>query len=170
MTHEQTTMVEKNHNLIYSFLRKYNLRIEEYYDLAAIGLCKAAIAFDPSKSAFSTFAYQCMLNEVGRQARKDNSAKQIPSGCLVYFQQELENSNGDTMSMENILPSIENTEEQVVSETVLKEYVVNMKERDRMIILLLANGYKQREVCRMVGCSQPQVSRVKRSLEFKMRG
>lgn len=45
MTDEQKQLVEQNHNLIYFYLYRHNLSIEEYYDVAAIGLCKAAITF-----------------------------------------------------------------------------------------------------------------------------
>ena len=55
MTKEQQKLVEENHGLIYSFLAKHNLPIEEYYDLAAIGLCKASITYQ-NETTFSTYA------------------------------------------------------------------------------------------------------------------
>mgnify|MGYP001317500519 CR=1 FL=1 len=42
ITDEASELVEENHNLIYSLLHKCHLNIEEWYDIAAIGLCKAA--------------------------------------------------------------------------------------------------------------------------------
>ena len=38
----QQKYAEQNHNLIYGILNDKNLSIDEYYDVAAIGLCKAA--------------------------------------------------------------------------------------------------------------------------------
>ncbi len=35
-----------------------------------------------------------------------------------------------------------------------------MKEKHKLIIDLLMKGYKQVEIMKIVGCSQPQVSRV----------
>ena len=68
-----TVLIEENHNLIYSYLHKMRLDIEEYYDLAAIGLCKAANNFDETKGfKFSTYAYRCMNNEVLNQIRKES--------------------------------------------------------------------------------------------------
>ena len=49
MTEEQRKLVEDNHNLIYSFLQKYHLTIDEYYGLAAIGLCKAGKTYNGQK-------------------------------------------------------------------------------------------------------------------------
>ena len=48
MDEHQKSLVTENHNLIYSFLKKYNLDVDEYYDLAAIGLCNACINYDAS--------------------------------------------------------------------------------------------------------------------------
>ena len=49
LTKEQQKLVLNNHNLIYKCLKKYNLSAEEYYDIAAYALCKAALHFDPDK-------------------------------------------------------------------------------------------------------------------------
>jgi len=71
MTTEQTKLAEDNHNLIYSFLNKYNLK-SDYYGDAGIGLCKAAMTYDKSKKfAFSTYAYKCMFNECGMRMRAE---------------------------------------------------------------------------------------------------
>ena len=64
LTDDQRKLVEKNHNLIYTFARKYKINLDEYYGLLAIGLCIAARIYDPNKGlAFSTLAYQCMRNQ-----------------------------------------------------------------------------------------------------------
>lgn len=42
MTDYQRQLVTDNHNLIYRFLQKEKLNMEDWYDLAAIGMCKAA--------------------------------------------------------------------------------------------------------------------------------
>lgn len=60
----QTKLVEDNHNMIYSFMRKYKLSEEEWYDVVAIGLVKAAISYIPNEFKFSTYAYKCMYNEM----------------------------------------------------------------------------------------------------------
>ena len=63
---EQRKIVENNHDLIYGYAHKMGISIDEYYDILAIGLCKAAKAFDESKGRFSTLAYCCMKNEMCR--------------------------------------------------------------------------------------------------------
>ena len=60
---EQRKLVEDNHDLIYGFMTKYRLDFSTWYDICAIGLCKAGMAYDGS-NRFSTLAYHCMHNEV----------------------------------------------------------------------------------------------------------
>lgn len=67
LTAEQSKLVEDNHNLIYSFLHSRGLSTDEAYDIAAIGLCHAAIEWSPSKGAFSTIAYLMMGQEIIRE-------------------------------------------------------------------------------------------------------
>lgn len=157
--------MENNHNLIYSFLSKYNLTIEEHYGLAAIGLCKAAKTYKDKNIKFSTYAYKCMFNEVMCELRKDNSAKRIPRHQIVYYQAEIETYDGDTESFLNFIPSNEDIEADALSKIMLEEYLEPLKKRDKQILLLFEKGYKQQEISKIVGCSQPQVSRVKRKTE-----
>lgn len=83
MTDEQRQFAEDNHDLIYSFLHKYNLPLnamEDYYGLAAIGFCKAVITFDKEQgNTFSTYAYYCMLNQVRWDKRLVKNKLQLTS-------------------------------------------------------------------------------------------
>ena len=62
MTDYQKQSVTDNHNLIYRFLQKETLNLEDWYDLAAIGMCKAAKTFNEGTSEFSAYAFKCMFN------------------------------------------------------------------------------------------------------------
>ena len=74
MTKEQEILVIENHNLIYYFIHKYNLSIEDYYDICAIGLCKAANTYDDKKGIkFSTYAGVCIENEIKQELRKQKN-------------------------------------------------------------------------------------------------
>ena len=60
LSQEQQKLVADNHNLIYSFARKHKIDVGEYYDVLALGLCKAAMYHDGVSGKFSTLAYQSM--------------------------------------------------------------------------------------------------------------
>lgn len=73
LTDEQRKLVEENAQLIYGFIHKYNLPADDFYDLCAIGLCRAAKNYEPKKGAFSTWAYMYMLSELTHLKRKNEN-------------------------------------------------------------------------------------------------
>ena len=157
--------MEENHNLIYGFLQKYHLSIEDYYDLAAIGLCKAGINFDNSKSNFSSYAYKCMFTTVFIEIRNKKLGKRIPENLIVYYQKEFDDSDGgDISTFMNYIPSKENVEQNVLSKIIFEEYMSKLKDRDKKIFALFSEGYKQKEISKIIGCSQAKVSKTRKKL------
>jgi RNA polymerase sigma factor (sigma-70 family) len=74
LTAAQQIVVEKYHYEIYAFLSKYSLPVNEFYDLAAIGLCKAAQSYDATKKcSFFAFAWLCMIGEIKMEYRRKRS-------------------------------------------------------------------------------------------------
>ena len=69
LTDEERELVTNNHKLIYSYLNKFHLS-NEYYDLCAIGLCRAAHFYKPENGKFSVFAFACMSNTIRMEWRK----------------------------------------------------------------------------------------------------
>ncbi len=83
----QQKLVEDNHNLIYSFMKKNKLSfdsVEDWYGACAEGLCKAALIFNSDKNiAFSTLAYVCMSNEMKSVLEKKSKEEMCLS--LDYY-------------------------------------------------------------------------------------
>ena len=166
MTEEQRERVAENHNLIYAFLNKYQLPIEEYYDLAAIGLCKAAEKFNPGLSEFSTFAYYWMRSMVFDELRKKYRVSQVPKEQIVYYQAGKEGRDGEVPVFE--IPSKESVEEQVMVKMVVKNFMDSLEERELKILNLLEQGFTQQEVGTVVGMSQVDISRTKTRLKKRL--
>ena len=105
MTDEQRKMAEQNHNLIYGFLNNNNLDEEEYYGMAAIGLCKAVMSYDHKRGKLSTLANKCMKNEIIRYIKYINGKTKIPSKNIISYDILLEDDNSefyiDTMLEDN---------------------------------------------------------------------
>lgn len=68
LTKNQQILVEKNHSLIREFLNLHNLD-EDYYDIAAIGLCNAVMMFDANES-FTDYVFKCMEQELFKATKK----------------------------------------------------------------------------------------------------
>ena len=81
-----------NENLIYHILKKYNLSVDEYYDVGVIGLCKAAISYNSNFGfTFSTYACKCIENGVKLEFR--NQSKRIHPDMLIYIDEVDEENN-----------------------------------------------------------------------------
>lgn len=166
MTEEQRQRAAENHNLIYAFLNKHQLPIEEYYDLAAIGLCKAAENFKPELSEFSTFAYYWMRSVVFNELRKKYRMSQVPKEQLVYYQAGKEGRDGEVPVFE--IPAKEGVEEQAIVKVAAQRFMDSLEERERKILNLLEQGFTQQEVGIAVGVSQVNVSRIKTRLKKRL--
>ena len=98
------------------------------------------------------------------EKRKSKNAKSIPEYQTYYYQAEMENNEGDVNSYLNYLPAKENVENDVITQITFEKCLTSFKDKEKQMILLLSDGYKQGEVGEMFGCSQAQVSRVKNKL------
>lgn len=164
MTEQQKQLVADNHQLIYEFLQNHDLSVDEYYDLAAIGLCEAAIAFNPEISSFMDLAYSCMYETIEKDANKET----VPKKQMVYFQAEKQNKEGSIYAAILGIPSNENVEEQAVSSVSIHKFMYTLKERELQIFNLLDQGFTQCQISEKVGITQAGVSRVRARIIRKL--
>ena len=76
LTAAQKYLAEQNHNLIYAVLKNNGWSIDEYYGIAAIGLCKAASNYDKRRGvAFTTYAYSVIRNSVLDDIKRQRAYK-----------------------------------------------------------------------------------------------
>ena len=162
MTKEQQKLVEDNHNLIYLYLKNSNLPVDDYYDLAAIGLCNAALTYDKtSKAKFSTYAYQCIKFEVCKAIKIEMASKRKAHREALSYQMELENNKGDTTCLANKLHSSENVENDAVYNVLFDTYYRRQSDQRKKILTMFKQGYSQYEIAEAVKCKRQWVSQVK---------
>lgn len=155
LTDEQRQLVADNHGLIYHILKQKNLSIDEYYDAAAIGLCKAASTFDESKSKFATYACIVMLNEIRmgfRQIKRQGRLMVVAS-----LDDPVPGTDGAILA--DIIPSID-TPETCISALTIQDCVRTMGPKQRQVIELAMQGLRQHQIAEVVGISQPYVARL----------
>lgn len=155
MTEEQKKLVEDNHNLIYFMIHKYNLDIEEYYDIFALSLCKAAINYDVCKGyAFSTYAASAMKGDYLHNIRKSKAQRR--AGICVSMDEVVydNNSDGSSITLEDMLTNGLDA----LDESITVDFT-RLSDRLRRILWLSYSGYTQREIADIIGITQAQVSR-----------
>ena len=151
----QKDLVIKNHNLIYSYAYKKNVSIEEYYDVLAIGLCKAAKTFDSKKGEFSTLAYRCMERELYTQWNSMQKKSVIPHDIIYSYNCRFGNCDNQDDYIENIvdLSSNDTIEYAIIS----SEFANSLTDKEAVIVRLLMNGMTQNDIAGELGCKRRNV-------------
>lgn len=172
MTEEQKQLIADNHNLIYSFLQRYHLDEEEYYDLAAIGLCNAAKSYKNDISKFSTYAYKCMFNIVCKEIKKKQTLTRIPEDLIISYHNTFVDEYGELSEYLDYIPSDINMEECVSLKVDIRNSLdkLNLSERDLLIFELLIEGYSATEIGRIAKCDRGTVARVRSKITGGLKG
>jgi len=166
LTEEQKRKVEENHDLIYWYMRRHNLDFDEYYDACAMGLCRAAASYDPSKGiAFSTLAYKCMSNEVVRYWRYVNR----PMRNTMYeafslqapFRKCPDERNLSRMEMYQCPGDGGRSPDDRV---FAKEFISSLPDKERIVIEMRLYGFQQNEISDVIGCSRQNVSQIMKKI------
>lgn len=155
LTKDQQELVEKNHNLIYHTIRRCGVRQEDFYDVCAIGLCKAASKYDENKATFATFAVRCMVNEIKLQQRKEMALIRSCDRCPERLDAVITNSNGDEFTQAEFMT----TGLSAYDELVTFNLSDILTARELYIAELKYKGYDQSEIGDLLGISQSMVSR-----------
>lgn len=160
LTKEQKELVEKNHKLIYYYIHKNGLSVDEYYDILAIGLCKAALHFDESKGIkFATYALFVMrnehlLNERLKKGKKRNAS--VVSLSTTIKEDHNDITLGDCISGDR----------DVFDSLILLDIDKILKDETLIKICKLAfAGYNQREMREYIDLSQSMISRKLKKIE-----
>ena len=161
---EQRKLVEDNHNLIYTFMRSHGLEIEEWYDVLAIALCKAAIGFNGT-SAFSTYAYKVMLNSV-RQAMRDANAQRRNNvyGSVSISEAVVVNRGEIIYTVEDFLASRNNTSQEALGGVWAEWFIERLPLNTLKFLYERMQGFTCREIAVETGVSPARVSHVLKNL------
>lgn len=166
LTKEQQNLVESNHNLIYGYLHKNNLNFDDYYDIAAIGLCKASMSYKISKGKFSTYAYKCMNNEVNNYLKFDiNGKTKIPEKELMSYDTSLE--DGSEAIVDGMENGNSNIEEDIIVGIDYLSFINLLNEKEQLVIEHLQDGLKQCQIAKEIGCTQQNISLTVKKIKEK---
>ena len=162
LTKEQKELVENNHKLIYYYIHKNGLSVDEYYDILAIGLCKAALNFDESKGIkFVTYAMFVMRNEHWVNERLKRNKKRNSSVLSLSTKIQI-NEDSNDMTLEDFIPG----DRDIFDSLILLDIEKILKDETLIKICKLAlAGYNQREMKEYVNLSQSMISRKLKKIE-----
>lgn len=157
LTDNQREFATENHNLIYSFLIRMDLQIDDWYDIVALGFLNAISAFDDKKAKFSTYAYKCMLNAV-RKEKRNNMTKNKQT--LIFSINETCKYNEKELDYENIIPDKRNYHQQSEFDIDFERYISEkLSIRQKKIIRMKIDGFRQEDIAKRFNVTQATISR-----------
>lgn len=146
--------------MIYSFLEKHNLDVETYYDVAAIGLCKAGATHSDPSIQFSTYAYKCMWNMFCTYIRSQKMQKRIPEEEILHYEDMVQSSECENIKYADFLQAKEDVEKDTIAKLAWGDMLSSFSLRERQVLKFLMCGYSQTEIGRAIGCTPQNVSRI----------
>lgn len=157
LTEEQKELVEKNHNLIYDFAHRKNiLNIDDWYGTLAVALCKAAKGYNESKGySFTTFANKCMDNTLKDMFKQYGSS--IDKDALYYDDNSFPEEFTDSRQHHRMQYDI-----------MLNSLISMLNDKEAKVILMIADGFTQKEIAEKMGCKQQNISYYMKQIKKKI--
>lgn len=133
-TEAERELAEKNHNLVYEFLKSHKYDIEEYYNIAVMGYLKGIQKYyrktERNLSELPGICWNCMRSEMGNHFKMEKARKRQP----------VEMNRDTTYS----------AEDEAITTEILNDALENMTEQQQIIVALKIFGYSNLEVCLML--------------------
>lgn len=145
---ELERLFQENYGLLVSQAISFNPRtqyeLDDYIQIAAIGMMKACKNFDSTKSKFSTFATVCIRNALLNHIRGEKKKRPYLSDKLD------ENITYDKEHIDEIMPS-------------------NITQNEGFAIRMILEGYTYSEIADALGTSKQTVQNILYGLYRKIR-
>ena len=159
-------VVLNNVGMVGIVLKSLNLNPldEDLFSVGLIGLVKAVNTFNQDKGVkFSTYAMSVIRNEIFMIRRKKRI---IPAHSLSETYQL---KNGDLSNFSEAIADSKRFEEEDIENVQMKKALSALNDREKKIISLSMDGKTQMEIAEVCDISQPQVSRIIKSIYKKWR-
>jgi len=144
LTDEQSQKVEKNHKLIYWYVKIKGLDIEEWYGSLAVELCLTVVDHNIKKGSLSNYFKVRADNMVNKEYAKQNSQKRKNNGIVSLDNHIVVCPNDDIMTILELNEAFDMTND---------------------VLRLKSMGYTQGEIAEELGISQPKISKYLKKLK-----
>ena len=147
-------------------MHKNNLSIDEWYDVCAIGYCKAIETFN-GDTKLTTYAYRCMRNEVDDEIRKKNAIKRETEKLSISEYKK--DQFGKDSSIFDLISTEKNFEKDVITRLVFfgKNSILNS--REKQIAKKILEGYSVNDISEQMEVSKQYVHKVKKNIKNKLK-
>lgn len=138
-TEEEKRLAEKNHDLVYQFLRAHSYSMEDYYNIVVFGYLKGIQKYcryvgNNTGKNLDGICWNCMRSEMKSHFKMETAKKRQPT--------------------EIIMTKVSSAEDEVIALEILKSVMENLTIRQQNIITLKLLGYSNTEICLMMEMSK----------------
>lgn len=170
LNQRQQELVEKNHILIYEFAKEKRISVDEYYGLLAIGLCKAALAYDENRGKFSTIAYCCMSNELKGYWNYINKKSMIPKTKMFSYDMPVKDCNNENFANSYIDTIVDDKDMQneIANNIMLSEYGKLLTEKERKVFESLIKGLTYTDIAEEMNCTKQNINYYMQQIRKKL--
>ena len=152
----QRKLVEDNLKLCHFMLHKMGIRgkyYEDCFQIACIGLCKAAANYQEEKSKFSSYATICIRNALAQEWQKE---KRWEKANAVSLNSPVKITDGE-VELLDLLPSLRTASESVAQQEIWRA-VETLPPRWRDVVILSAQGMTQQEIGDRLGVTRQAIT------------
>lgn len=160
-------LFEENQKLVYFVVNKYYDWLAEDEDIIQegfLGLYKASLTWNSSKSKFSTYATRCILNQIRHELRRRSRSHiydEISLNTVVH-------KDESEITLKDILPDPKDHIGEVEFMVDLRDKFHKLTKKEKYVLFMLIDGYSQQDVATEMNCTRANVSRIKRTLLNKL--
>ena len=183
LTEYERQLAEQCHEMVYIYLKKHYYDIEEYYDIAVMGLLAGVQQWNRNegikeKYAISTICSRNIHGAIATHFRDENRQKRKPSGGYISIDKNFDEGN-DTFINCIITPSLEDeffakydnleeTDNARKMEVLMKKINhLKLSSRQMDVINLLIIGHKFSEMDKELGISKQAVYQMVKKIRKK---
>lgn len=149
-------LIEDNMNLVYYLINRYYPNYNKDEDViqeGMVGLVKAADRWDESKGKFSTFASKCILNQIKRYFIVQSRHFYQLSLDTVLPVNSLDDGTSATFA-DLVVDESGDVDFELIED---EEFVSELDDLDREILAYYQKGYRQFEICKILGIHKSTV-------------
>ena len=167
-TNDIDTNIQQNERLIWYALHKYYpqyLKDEDMVQELRITLWRCLELYDETQgTSFSSYCVHAMVNRIRNIHRQQTLAGKIPSRLMDSLDAPISITEYRSITLKD---TIEAPSESLLEMNYFFTFLNTLQPNHKKIVELLMEGYRQIEVAKIIGYSQPQVSKIKRSIIHK---
>lgn len=187
MNDEQRALVEDNYNLVHFVLQRLNIdkdRYDDYEQVAALALCKAALRFDESKGyKFTTYAVNSIRYRLLTYFRTyEISMIKLPlkiyQETIKGEKQNIKISSYDSFSENpeiNWEPTydgnqVTKNEDNILDDIYIEEVLSTLNKEEEEMFGFLLQGYNQSDIAKIYDCSRASINIKIQGIRQKLKG